>query len=73
MQNQVYFLSLNRAGENYGSSIYCPPWIDHNIKATVLPKSETFAIFEVDANILKEGREIFPFQEDMLESYRKFD
>jgi len=73
MENQVYFLSLNRAGKNYGSSIYCPPWIDHNIKATVLPKPETFAIFEVDGNILKQAREVFPFQVDMLESYTNLD
>ncbi len=73
MENQVYFLSLNRAGKDYGSSIYCPPWIDHNIKPTVLPKDETFTIFEVDGNILKQACEIFPFQADMLESYTNFD
>ncbi len=73
MENQVYFLSLNRAGKEYGSSIFCPPWIDHDIKSMTLPKSETFKIFEVDPDILKQAQEIFPFRADALENYANFD
>ena len=28
LENQVFFLSLNRAGSEYGKSIFCPPWVD---------------------------------------------
>jgi nitrilase len=28
MENQVYLLSLNRAGADYGGSVFCPPWLD---------------------------------------------
>ena len=73
MENQVYFLSLNRAGENYGSSIFCPPWIDHNIKSVILPKSETFKVFDVDPGMLHKAQEIFPFRADMLENYNDFN
>lgn len=73
MENQVYFLSLNRAGEDYGSSIFCPPWVDHNIKSVTLPKAETFKIFDVDPDMLKRAQEIFPFRADALESYHNFD
>ena len=73
MENQVYFLSLNRAGADYGSSIFCPPWINHDIKSVTLPKSETFKIFEVDPDILKQAQEIFPFRADTLENYDNFD
>ncbi len=72
MENQVYFLSLNRAGENYGSSIFCPPWIDHDIKSVVLPKSETFKIFEINSGILKQAQEIFPFRTDARKHYGNF-
>jgi len=30
IENQVFFLSLNRAGKDYGRSIFCPPWVDEN-------------------------------------------
>jgi predicted amidohydrolase len=73
MENQVYFLSLNRAGENYGSSIFCPPWIDHDIKSELLLKSEIFKIFEVDSDVLKQAQEIFPFRADVLENYANLD
>lgn len=28
LENQVFFLSLNRAGTDYGASMLCPPWVD---------------------------------------------
>jgi nitrilase len=30
LENQVFFLSLNRAGQDYGRSMFCPPWVDEN-------------------------------------------
>ena len=36
LENQVYLLSLNRAGADYGNSVFCQPWMDDDHPATVI-------------------------------------
>jgi nitrilase len=69
LENQVYFLSLNRAGEHYGSSIFCPPWVDHNIKPTILSKEEQLVFVEVDFKAIQTSRQTYPLRQDARDDY----
>jgi predicted amidohydrolase len=40
MENQVYLLSLGRGGADYGSSMFCPPWVDETVDIHVFPQHE---------------------------------
>jgi nitrilase len=67
MENQVYVLSLNWAGEDYGASIFCPPWADEKTPPAVLGNEETFARFQVDPARLAEVRRGYGLREDRLD------
>lgn len=69
LENQVYFLSLNRAGENFGSSIFCPPWIDHDTRPTILSKKEQYIVVDVDPLILQDSRQTYPLRQDSRDDY----
>lgn len=69
MENMVYLLGLNRAGQYYGSSIFCRPWIDSNQSEIVLSQDETFRTFIVDKEILQAARDTYPFLKDRLNDY----
>lgn len=73
MENQVYLVSLSRAGAFYGASIFCPPWVDEDHPAVVLPKEETLRVFDIDIGVLTETRASYPFLSDRLSEYRKLD
>ena len=70
MENQVYLLSLSRAGAFYGESIFCPPWIDHDHRATVLGQEETLRAFDIEFDTLSDARARYPFLADRLADYR---
>ena len=70
IENQVYFLSLNRAGENYGNSIFCTPWIDEDNRGLGFPKSaEKFETIEVDADLVKHVRKEYSLLDDRMDDY----
>jgi len=69
LENQVYLLSLNRAGEEYGNSIFCPPWIDYNTSPTILPEKENVFIGEIDTDLIQKVREEYRFREDRKKNY----
>ncbi len=71
MENQVYLLSVSRAGAFYGASILCPPWVDDDHPAVVLPLEETLRVFEVEIDVLEETRVAYPFLADRLPDYRR--
>ncbi len=73
LENQIYFLSINRAGAAYGSSIFCPPWIDGTRKETVFPAEETFRFLKVDHSVIEQVRQEFPFRRDKMADYRTLD
>ena len=69
LENQVFFLSINRAGKEWGHSIFCPPWIDSNDKASIFGEEEECKIFEISKKRIKASRETYPFYADKLEHY----
>lgn len=70
LENQVYFLSVNRSGSYFGQSILCPPWVDNTIHPTVLSEEEEFHVFEVDPQAIADARARLPFRKDILENYQ---
>lgn len=70
MENQIFFLSLNRAGEKYGNSIFCLPWMDENKPPIKFPaNAEKFSTIVIDPVILETARKKYSFIEDRLPSY----
>jgi predicted amidohydrolase len=71
LENQLYLLSLNRAGEHYGDSIYCPPWMDEDHPAThFATHEEDFQYLTIDRSKIETAREQYTFLEDRLSEYR---
>ena len=70
IENQVFFLSLNRAGAYYGNSIFCPPWVDEDREPTVFSEhDELFQRLTVDRAEIEFARERYSFLRDRLDSY----
>ena len=70
MENQVYFLSLNRAGDSYGNSIFCLPWMDENLTPVTFPKhNELFKRIKITRTEIEFARENYNFLKDRLENY----
>ena len=70
MENQICLLSLNRAGESYGDSLFCPPWVDRNNPGVRFPQAaEAFETIEIDTALIEGVREAYPFLEDRLGDY----
>ncbi|NQU57936.1 MAG: carbon-nitrogen hydrolase family protein [Rhodospirillales bacterium] len=69
IENQVHLLSLNRAGDHYGGSIFAPPWIDGWKQPLVFGDEESFRLIEVDSAYTTEVRERYPYRKDRLEEY----
>ena len=40
LENQIYWLSLNYSGENFGASIFAPPWIDSTMSVSVAAQAQ---------------------------------
>ncbi|KZK95130.1 MULTISPECIES: carbon-nitrogen hydrolase family protein [unclassified Pseudovibrio] len=72
LESQIFFLSLNRAGENFGNSTFCPPWTDENTPRTIFPQTnEHFESFELDTAVIDQAREDYTFRKDLLEDYSR--
>lgn len=70
LENQVFFLSLNRAGENYGNSLFCPPWQDESTPPTQFAQTaEEFRVITLDRATLRRAREEYTFLLDRRDSY----
>jgi len=69
IENQVHLLSLNRAGDHFGASIFAPPWIDGWKQPLVFGDEETFRLIEVDSAYTDEMRQRYPYREDRLDDY----
>jgi predicted amidohydrolase len=73
LENQVHVLSLNRAGERFGRSIFCPPWVDDTEKETVLGEDETCRIVEVDLDRARAARDRYTLLTDCLGNSSVYD
>ncbi len=71
VENQVYFLSLNRAGQHYGNSLFVPPWIDETKAATGFPDhEESLQYFKISKQPMTAARRDFAFLAERLPSYK---
>lgn len=69
LENQIYWLSLNRAGEQFGNSILCPPWVDHKNPETKLHTAEELVYFEIDKQVITHAKQEYTFGEDRFQDY----
>ena len=70
MENQTYLLSINRAGSDYGNSLFCPPWMDQNQPAVAFAEhAEQFRIFQVDPDLPADTRSMYTFLKDRHAKY----
>jgi predicted amidohydrolase len=67
IENQVFFLSLNRAGQDYGKSMFCPPWVDETCQPFVFEEhGEQFARLTAERSEIAVARERYSFLRDRL-------
>jgi nitrilase len=72
LENQLYFLSLNRAGEMFGDSIFCLPWMDEQRAAVrFATHDEDFRYLKIERSKIETAREQYTFLKDRLTDYRK--
>ncbi len=70
IENQIFFLSLNRAGQDYGSSLFCYPWMDETRGPQhFAAHDEDFRRIEIDRQQLREARANYTFLQDRWASY----
>lgn len=70
MENQIFLLSLNRAGKNWGNSAFCRPWIDKNNPPVQFAQTdEDFRYLTIEKQELHRVREEYTFLKDRLADY----
>lgn len=70
MENQVYLLSLNRAGVAFGNSLFCGPWVDEATPAVRFPQfDEAMLTLDVDPTRIESVRRTYSFLTDRLGDY----
>ncbi|MBL4790648.1 MAG: carbon-nitrogen hydrolase family protein [Kordiimonadaceae bacterium] len=71
LENQVFFLSLNRAGADYGNSRLCYPWMDENRQAvTFAQHDEQLKMLDINPEEITQARETYSFLKDRLPDYK---
>jgi predicted amidohydrolase len=71
LENQVFFLSLNRAGQTYGNSLFCLPWQDENTPLLQFDeRDEDFQIITLDRETQRQARHDYTFLKDRLDDYQ---
>ncbi|MEM7075790.1 MAG: carbon-nitrogen hydrolase family protein [Pseudomonadota bacterium] len=72
LENQIFFLSLNRAGAQYGNSVFCWPWMDENTGPVAFPPhAEALRYVTVERPVLDDARTRYSFLKDRLEDYAR--
>ena len=70
MENQIFLLSLNRAGETFGNSAFCWPWMDENTPpVSFAATEEDFRYIAIDKQQQRQAREDYTFLKDLLPDY----
>ena len=69
LENQVYMLSLNRAGQTYGGSLFCPPWVDETAEPVRFGAAEELRRFVIDPAGIARARRAYSFLADAREDY----
>ncbi|NRP13097.1 (R)-stereoselective amidase [Aliiroseovarius sp. xm-m-379] len=69
IENQLFFLSLNRAGKMFGDSLFCLPWMDDTTPPVAFSDhSEEFKHVLVARQVLETARNTYSFLQDRLTS-----
>lgn len=70
IENQVFFLSLNRAGLDYGNSLFCYPWMDETRGPQHFDeRHEDFRHIAIDRKRMRDARADYTFLKDRWDSY----
>ena len=70
IENQCFLLSLNRAGQDYGNSLFCYPWMDETQGPQQFAEhAEDFRYIEIERHRLDEARSTYTFLRDKWDSY----
>ena len=69
VENQVYFVSVNRAGEEFGASMLIEPWMDETVPLRRLTTGEEFARWTLSRSVLDHARATYPFLLDTRDDY----
>ena len=69
MENQIYWLSLNRAGEQFGGSVFCSPWVDEDMPVQVLGTAEECVYLDLQQSEIDRVRLAYTFSSDRLSDY----
>ncbi|MEM7468112.1 MAG: carbon-nitrogen hydrolase family protein [Pseudomonadota bacterium] len=69
LENQIYWLSLNRAGLGWGQSVFCPPWFEDESEVVQLGENESLRVIELDKAKLHSAVEKYPIKKDRRSDY----
>ena len=69
IENQVYFVSVNRAGDDFGDSMLIEPWMDETVPLRQLSTGEEFARWTLSRSVLDHARSSYPFLSDARDDY----
>ena len=70
IENQVFFLSLNRAGQDYGNSLFCFPWMDETRGPQhFFEYEEDLRHIEIDRQLMRDARADYTFLKDRRDNY----
>lgn len=70
IENQVFLLSLNRAGAQYGNSLFCYPWMDEDTHAeNFSAHSEDLRVIAINRSALNVARDSYTFLRDRRDTY----
>jgi predicted amidohydrolase len=61
VENSVYFIGVNYAGEDFGETSVVPPWVDESHEPQVLGTAEGFLLERIQRNKLDFVRKNMPF------------
>ena len=73
VENQVYLFSVNRAGQQWGRTIVCPPWVDEISIPRVLGEEQSCEVVHVSKAYLNEVRSSYPINRDRHDDYTMLD
>ncbi|WP_417319660.1 carbon-nitrogen hydrolase family protein [Emcibacter sp.] len=69
LENEVYILSQNFAGDAFGGTLFSPPDFNDNRQVERLPDQEFFHVFEVDEALLAAKKKSAGYLDVLRESY----
>lgn len=69
IENQIFILSLNRAGKNNGGSFFCPPFHHWKKETKFLGSREAVLQGIVDTEIIRRIRNTYRYRKDILKKY----